>query len=327
MFKLIVRPALLACFAAALGIAGAARAEAPKLKEPLTVVVGYAPGGASDRAARIVGEALQERLGVPVIVENKTGAGGRIAAQYVKSAPADKNVVLLGNPAVMVVAPLVFESLDYDPVKDFRPVSMVTQYGFGVAVSADSTVKDMQGLVDWARQNPGKFNVGVPATGSLPHFFGLMLADQIGAKAEIVGYRGSAPVITDLIGGVIPVAIDTLDVLTRQHQGGRIRILATSGTAREPSLPDVPTFDETGVKLEASGWNAFFASASMPAEKAQMLGKAISEVAADPAVRKTLEQNDLLPVSADAAETAKLIDAFRKQWEPVVKRSGFVVTK
>src|SRR5690606_5332267 len=143
MFKLIVRPALLACFAAALGIAGAARAEAPKLKEPLTVVVGYAPGGASDRAARIVGEALQERLGVSVIVENKTGAGGRIAAQYVKSAPADKNVVLLGNPAVMVVAPLVFESLDYDPVKDFRPVSMVTQYGFDVAVSADSTVTDM----------------------------------------------------------------------------------------------------------------------------------------------------------------------------------------
>ncbi|AEC22138.1 putative secreted protein [Pusillimonas sp. T7-7] len=327
MIKSTIRAALLPGLLFAACTAGAAQGTASKLSEPLTIVVGYAPGGATDRAARIVANNLQDKLGVSVVVENKTGAGGRIAAQHVKNAGPNDNMLLLGNPAVMVVAPLVFESLAYDAEKDFQPVSMVTEYGFGVAVSADSQIKDMQGLVDWAKSNPEQFNVGVPATGSLPHFFGLMLAKQIGVEGQIVGYRGSAPVITDLIGGAVPVAIDTLDVLTRQHQGKRIRILASSGQEREANLPDVPTFKQAGIDLQASGWNTFFASSSMPKDKAGMLGEVIKSVTADPAVRKTLLDGDLIPVSANAQETGKLVDAFRAQWAPVVKASGFVVTK
>jgi tripartite-type tricarboxylate transporter receptor subunit TctC len=318
---------LLPCIALVTGTAGAAQDTPPKLSAPLTIVVGYAPGGATDRAARIVATGLQAKLGVPVVVENKTGAGGRIAAQHVKNAGPNDNTLLLGNPAVMVVAPLVFDSLPYDAAQDFQPVSMATEYGFGVAVSADSQIKDMQGLVAWAKANPDKFNIGVPATGSLPHFFGLMLSKQIGAEGQIIGYRGSAPVITDLIGGAVPVAIDTLDVLTRQHQGNRIRVLATSGQAREASLPDVPTFKQAGIDLQAAGWNTFFASSAMPKDKAAMLGEAIKSVTADPGVRKNLQENDLIPVSANAQETGKLVDAFRAQWAPVVKASGFVVTK
>lgn len=327
MIKNTLRAALLSCILFAASTAGAAQDNTAKLSSPLTIVVGYAPGGATDRAARIVATRLQAELGVPVVVENKTGAGGRIAAQHVKNAGPNENMLLLGNPAVMVVAPLVFESLAYDAVKDFQPVSMVTEYGFGVAVSADSPIKDMQGLIEWAKSNPDKFNIGVPATGSLPHFFGLMLSKQIGAEGQIIGYRGSAPVITDLIGGAVPVAIDTLDVLTRQHQGKRIRILATSGQERETALPDVPTFKQTGVDLQASGWNTFFASSAMPKDKADMLGEAVKSVTADASVRKTLQENDLIPVSANAQETGKLVEAFRAQWAPVVKASGFVVTK
>lgn len=327
MIKNAFRAALLPCILFAACAAGAAQGDASKLSGPMTIVVGYAPGGASDRAARIVATGLQAKLGVPVVVENKTGAGGRIAAQQVKNAGPDENILLLGNPAVMVVAPLVFESLAYDAEKDFQPVSMVTEYGFGVAVSADNPSKDMQELVAWAKSNPAEFNIGVPATGSLPHFFGLMLSDQIGAEGQIIGYRGSAPVITDLIGGAVPLAIDTLDVLTRQHQGKRIRILATSGQEREASLPDVPTFKQAGIDLQAAGWNTFFASSAMPKDKAGMLGEAIKSVTADPEVRKTLQENDLIPVSANAQETGKMVDAFRAQWAPVVKASGFVVTK
>lgn len=327
MFKNAFRAALLPCILFAACTAGAAQDSATKLFAPVTIVVGYAPGGATDRAARIVATSLQSKLGVSVVVENKTGAGGRIAAQQVKNAGPDENMLLLGNPAVMVVAPLVFESLAYDAVKDFQPVAMVTEYGFGVAVSADSPIKDMQGLVQWAKSNPDQFNIAVPATGSLPHFFGLMLAAQTGTESQIIGYRGSAPVITDLIGGAVPVAIDTLDALTRQHQGERIRILATSGPQREAALPDVPTFTEAGIDLQAAGWNTFFASAAMPKDKAEMLGEVIKSITADPDVRKTLLQNDLIPVSANAQETGKLVDAFRAQWAPVVKSSGFVVTK
>jgi tripartite-type tricarboxylate transporter receptor subunit TctC len=327
MVRIALRKTLLPALLAPLLAVPATYAQTTPLTEPLTVVVPYAPGGASDRAARIVADGLQGKLGVSVIVENKTGAGGRIAAQYLKTVGADKNVMVLANPATMVVAPLVYESLAYDPDKDLQPVSMVTQYGFGVAVSAQNPIKDLAGLIDWAKKHPGEFNIGVPATGSLPHFFGLMLAEKTGTSAEIIGYRGSAPLITDLIGGAVPVAIDTLDVLTKQHEGKRIRILATSGKEREGNLKDVPTFDEAGVPLQAAGWNAFFASAAMPADKVAMLGKAIKEVTSDPSVQKTLLQSDLIPVVADAPETAEMIRSFRQQWEPVVRDSKFVVTK
>lgn len=326
MIKNALKATLLSCALLAT-TAGAAQDTTPKLSTPLTIVVGYAPGGATDRAARIVATTLQTKLGVSVVVENKTGAGGRIAAQHVKNAGPNDNILLLGNPAVMVVAPLVFESLGYDAEKDFQPVSMVTEYGFGVAVSADNPIKDMQGLVSWAKSNPQKFNIGVPATGSLPHFFGLMLSKQIGVEGQIIGYRGSAPVITDLIGGAVSVAIDTLDVLTRQHEGKRIRILATSGQEREAALPNVPTFKQAGIDLQASGWNTFFASSAMPKDKAAMLGEVIKSITADSDVRKNLLANDLIPVSANAQETGKLVEAFRAQWAPVVKDSGFVVTK
>lgn len=300
---------------------------AESVSDPLTVVVGYAPGGASDRAARIVAEQLQKTLNVNVIVENKSGAGGRVAAQYMKSSAADNDMLMLGNPAVMVVAPLVYQNLPYDADADFKPVSMVTQYGFGVAVSADSPLQSIDDLVAWAAKHPEKFNVGVPATGSLPHFFGLMLSDQIGVDAQIIGYRGSAPVITDLIGGTLSVAIDTLDVLIRQHQGDRIRILATSGKEREADLPDVPTFIETGVDLSAFGWNTFFAPARMADSKVEFLGQAIKQVMADPDVQTTLLQGDLVPVVANASESAERIKTFREQWDPAIKNSGYVVEK
>lgn len=325
----MIKSALAALVVAISGLTTTApvAAQTAAVPNPLTVVVPYAPGGASDRAARIVSEGLTKKFGANVIVENRTGAGGRIAAQYLKGAAQDSNIVMLGNPAIMVVAPLVYKDLDYDPSKDFAPVAMATQYGFGVAVSAESSIKTLNDLIAWAKGNPQDFNVAVPATGSLPHFFGLMLAEKMDVKAEVIGYRGSAPAITDLIGGVVPVAIDTLDALTPHHESGRIRIIATSGRQREASLPKVPTFTEQGVQLESAGWNTFFASSAMPAAKRQALGQAIRDVLADAAVQKTLLQNSLVPVVANAQETATRLETFSAQWEPVIKASNFVVSK
>lgn len=327
MIKSAVAAVVTAIAGVAVSAPALAQAVKPAVPNPLTIVVPYAPGGASDRAARIVSEGLSKQFGTTVVVENRTGAGGRIAAQYLKGAEADKDIVMLGNPAITVVAPLVFKDLAYNAKTDFEPVAMATQYGFGVAVSADSPIKTLDDLVGWAKANPKDFNVAVPATGSLPHFFGLMLADKIGVKAEVIGYRGSAPAITDLIGGMVPVAIDTLDALTPHHDSGRIRIIATSGKERETSLPKVPTFIEQGIALESAGWNTFFASAKMPAEKRKALGQAISQVTADAAVQKTLLENSLVPVVAGADDSAQRIQAFREQWEPVIKASNYVVTK
>src|SRR5689334_5149230 len=235
---------------AALGLATLAAAspalQAPTLHGPLRIVVGFAPGGASDKVARIVADKLGPKLGVPVVVDNKTGAGGRLAAQQVKLTPAGQNVLMLANPAVMVVAPLVFKDNGYDGEKDFVPVSHVNDYEFALSVATAVPVKELSHLVAWMRANPEKANFGVPATGSLPHFFALMMGEKAKVRAEVVGYRGSGPLLTDLIGGQVPIAFDTFDVDLPQHQAGKIRILAVSGARRSPFAPEIPTFKEAG---------------------------------------------------------------------------------
>jgi len=310
-----------------IGLSPLACAQQAPLDGPLTIVVGYPPGGSSDRIAGLVADRLKDRAGVSVVVENKTGAGGRIAAQGLHAAPASQNVLMLANPAVMVVAPLVYAQPGYDAQQDFTPVSLASRYKFALAVPASSPIKDVAALRQWLRDNPKQFTVGVPATGSLPHFFALMLGREIKQEPEVVGYRGSAPLISELIGGILPQGIDTLDTLLPQHRAGKIRILATSGDTRDADLKEVPTFRESGVNLAADGWNAFFAPAAMPRAKVDRLGADIAAILREPAMQEAVRSVFLEPVSLDAAGTADALAAYRKQWEPVVRASGFTATQ
>jgi tripartite-type tricarboxylate transporter receptor subunit TctC len=310
---------LLAAFAAAASLA----AFGQSLDGPLHIVVGYAPGGSTDRVARIVGDKLQAKLGVAVVVDNKPGAGGRLAAQQMKGAPANQNQLLVGNPATMLVAPLVFKDNGYDPEKDFVPVAHVNDYEFGVAVGPAVPVRELTHLVAWLRANPTQANFGVPATGSLPHFFALMMGDKSNVKAQVIGYRGSAPLISDVIGGQVPVAIDTFETLLPQHEGGKLRILAVSGSKRNPLAPNVPTFKEAGLDLVATGWNAFFAPATMPKAKVEMLAKAIHEVMRDPDTQRKFTDQKMTPVVATQAESITMLQKYRAQWAPVVQKSGY----
>ena len=290
---------------------------------PLRIVVGYAPGGSTDRVARIVADKLGSKLGTPVIVENKTGAGGRLSAQAVKAAPANQPTLLLANPAVMLVAPLVFPDAGCDPERDFRPVSHVNSYEFGVAVGSAVPVKELPHLMAWLKANPDKANFGVPATGSLPHFFGLMVGDAAKVRAEVVGYRGSAPLLNDLLGGQVPVAFDTFDTLLPQHEAGKIRILAVSGAKRSALDGKIPTFKESGLDLAATGWNTFFAPMGMPKAQAERLAALIHEVMKDPDTQRKFEAAKMEPVVATMAQTEAMLKAYRAQWAPVVQRSGF----
>jgi len=316
------RRLLIAVALTALG-AGALPALAQPMEGTLRLVVPYPPGGSSDRVARIVAEKLTAKVGVPVIVENRAGAGGRLAAQQLRNTPADQNVLMLANPAIMVVAPLVYKDVGYDPEKDYQPVSHVSQYEFGVAVGVAVPVRELSHLFAWLRANPEKANFGVPATGSLPHFFALMVAEQANVKGEVVGYRGSGPLLIDLLGGQIPVAFDTLDSLLAQQEAGRLRILASSGAKRSPFAPNTPTFNEAGLKLAADGWNAFFAPASMPAARVAQLSAAIAEVMKDPDTRRRFTESKLDPVSSTAEQTRAMLNTYRAQWAPVVQKSGF----
>ncbi|MBB3175756.1 Bug family tripartite tricarboxylate transporter substrate binding protein [Variovorax sp. Sphag1AA] len=290
---------------------------------PLHIVVGYSAGGATDRVARIVADKLQAKVGVPVIVDNKPGAGGRLAAQQVKSTPAGQNVLMVANPAVMVVAPLVFKDNGYDAERDFVPVSHVNDYEFALAVSTAVPVRELSHLIAWMRANPEKANFGVPATGSLPHFFGLMMGEKANVQAQVVGYRGSGPLLTDLVGGQVPIAFDTFDVDLPQHQSGKIRILAVSSAKRSAFAPEIPTFKESGLDLVATGFNAFFAPASMPREKVARLSKDIHAVMQDPDTQRRFKDALMTPVVSTQEQTAAMLKAYRAQWAPVVQKSGY----
>jgi tripartite-type tricarboxylate transporter receptor subunit TctC len=312
---------ILALVVAAFGLA--APVQAQSLDSPLHIVVGYAPGGSTDRVARIVGDKLQAKLGVPVVIDNKTGAGGRLAAQQVKAASANQNVLLVANPATMIVAPLVFKDNGYDPERDFVPVSHVNDYEFSVAVGPAVPVNELSHLIAWLRANPTQANFGVPATGSLPHFFALMIGEKAQVKAQVVGYRGSAPLISDLIGGQLPVAVDTFDTQLPHHDAGKLRILAVSGAQRSPLAPQIPTFKEAGLDLVATGWNTFFAPASMPKAKVEMLAKAIVEVMQDKETQRQFTEQKMTPVVSTQAQTTEMLKKYRAQWAPVVQRSGY----
>ncbi len=289
----------------------------------LRIVVGYPPGGSSDRMARIVAEKLQTRLGSPVIVENRPGAGGRLAAQQIRAGTLGQNVLMVANPAVMVVAPQVFKDNGYDAEKDFVPVSHVNDYEFALAVASAVPVRELNHLLAWLRANPSQANFGVPATGSLPHFFALMIGEKAGVPAQVVGYRGSAPLITDLLGGQIPVAVDTFDGLLPQHEAGKLRILATSGQQRSPMSPNIPTFRESGLNLAAMGWNTFFAPATMPAERVGRYASAIHAIMKETDTRQKFMDAKMIPVAASQAETVSMLKAYRAQWAPVVQKSGY----
>jgi tripartite-type tricarboxylate transporter receptor subunit TctC len=295
-------------------------AETQAQENTLRIVVPYPPGGSSDRAARLLADALQPKLGMPVVVENITGAGGRVALQQIRRMPADSNLLVLVNPALMVVAPLVFKDIGYDPDSDFQPVSQISSYEMAAAVGAAVPVRELTHLLAWMKANPEKANIGVPATGSLPHFFSLMMTKQANATSQVIGYRGSAPLVTDLVGGHVPVAVDAIDSLLPLHESGKLRILATSGAKR--SIPSIPTFKEAGLNISASGWNTLYAKSGMPADKVARYSKEIQLAMQSPKIREQFQAAKADPISATLAETKANLSAFKAQWVPTIKQAG-----
>lgn len=297
----------------------------PALDSPLRIVVPAPPGGPTDKVARMIGERLGHELGVPVIVDNKTGASGRLAAQFVKATPAGQNVILMGHPGMMVVAPLVYTDKEngYDADKDFIPLSHVSDHQFALVVPQSSDSKDFSQHLAWMRANPKKVNIGVPATGSLLHFFALMMAEKAGVKTEVIGYRGSAPLLADMASAQLPMAIDNFEGALPLYEAGKIRILAMSGAKRSEFAPQIPTFEEVGLGLSATAWDVLFAPASMPEKKVKLLANAIQEVMKSPETAKLFHDAKATPVTSTQAQTAAMLKAFRAQWTPVIRNSGY----
>jgi len=314
------RVAALAAAAFALPVANAQVA----LKGPVRIIVGFAAGGSSDIAARLIGENLRQSLGVPVVVENKVGAGGRIAAEALRNAAPDGTSLLLAPVVVPVLAPLVYKQLSYDPARDFAPVAQVATYQFALAVAPSHPAKNVSEFVAWMKANPKEASFGSPAPGSLPHFFGLMIGQATGIDMVHVAYKGGAPLATDLMGGQIPCGIDALSDMMELHRAGKIRIIATSGRERSPLLPAVPTFREQGFpSIEGNGWIGVYAPANTPGHVIEALSSAIGAAVRSPETRERLISLGYEPTGTTAADLAAIMSADTARWAPIIKASGF----
>ena len=307
-----------------LAIAGLAAALAAGAQEaPIRIVVGFAPGGGSDLIARLVAERMKATLGTPVVVENRPSVNGILAVEAVKNAAPDGRTLMVAPIVVTVFAPLTQANLSYDPRKDLAPVSLAASYDFSLAVGPACPARTLQEYVAWARSSRANAAFGVPTAGGPAQFFGTLLAQATGLDLLPVPYKGGPPMTNDLMGGQIPAGVTALNDWVKQHEAGRIRILAMSGARRSPIAPDIPTFKELGFPaIEGSGWQAFHTTAGTPRATIDRLSAAIAAALNAPEVRERLLGIGLEPVGSTADELARRIADDTVKWAPLVKASG-----
>jgi tripartite-type tricarboxylate transporter receptor subunit TctC len=307
-----------------IAVLGLAAAAAGAQDGPVRILVGFPPGGESDVIARLLVDRMKTSLDAPVIVDNKPGAGGMLAAELLKNAAHDGRTLMISPIAVTVFAPLTHAKLRYDPIRDFAPVSLAAVFQMALAVGPGSPAKTLDEYVAWARANPGKATYGVPLAGGPTHFFGVMLARTTGVDLAAVPYKGSAPFVNDLLGGQVPAGITVLSQLLKHHEAGKLRVLGTSGSRRSPTAPDVPTFKELGfAAIEGTGWQAFHTSARTPRPTIDRLSAAIASAVRSPEVSTRLLALGLEPVGSTADELSNRTAEDMARWAPIVKASGF----
>ena len=330
---MLTRRHLLLAPAAGLACAGTnvpprafAQTTIPAIKKPAHIIVGFPAGGGTDVLARILADRLRGRYASTVLVENKPGAAARIAIEYVKNAEPDGSVMLFTPDFPITVYPHSFRSLNYDPLRDFTPVSPAAKsmltYNIGPAVP--ESVQTVADFVQWCKANPGRAAYATTAAGGTPHFVGMMLAGAAGVAMTPVHYRGGAPALQDLIGGHVPAGINPISESLPFAKAGTIRILAVTGSRRSPFLPDVPTMAEAGYDVAIDSWLGVFVPAKTPAEIVNALSAAIAEAVKSAPMIESLGKVGNTSAFQSPADFAATVKADVARWAPVVKASGFV---
>jgi|SRR6185295_7758566 len=286
-------------------------------------LVGFPAGAGLDTMTRLVADKMRLRLGQPVVVENRPGAAGQIAMSALKAAPPDGLTLVMTPLVTVVTAPHVFAKLPYDAFADFAPVAHTANFLFAFSVGPAVPANSLAEYVALVRKDVKFGNYASAGAGSLPHFFSLLFAETAGIPLNHIGYKGTAPALTDLLGGQIAAFMGTVSDLANQQKAGRLRVLATSGAQRARDLPDVPTFRELGFNIEGSGWYAAYAPAKTPRETVDRLAGAIVEAIRSPDVREKLEALGMEPTGLGPAELARIHKADYDKWGPVIKASGF----
>jgi tripartite-type tricarboxylate transporter receptor subunit TctC len=290
------RRTLLAVAVAALALPGIALAQGSFPSKPIRVVVSFPPGGAADQIARAVSEPLSQALGQPVVVENRAGANGNIAGEFVSKQPADGHTLLMSSGGTVSINPHLYQKMAFDPTKDLVPVAAAARVLVFLEVNpAKVPVNTAKEFVDHLRRNPGKLTFGSPGNGSSPHLAAEMMKAQANVFATHIPYRGAAPAMQDLLGGQIDFMFDP--GIGLQHvKAGKLKLLAVGSPKRSPQFPDVPTLDEMGMKgFDADTWFGFYAPGGTPQPVVARLNTEINKVLRSPAFIERMNAIGAIP--------------------------------
>ena len=295
--------------------------------ESLKIVTGFPPGGTSDAICRRVSEKIAPSAYTKAaFVENKTGAGGQIAVQFVRNAPADGATVLQTPMSMLGIYPHIYKKLPYDPVSDLAPVSLgaVFDFGFAVGPMVPATVKNIPDFLTWCKANPMLANFGSPAAGSTPHFIGSLLGREANVDLKHVAFRGTQPAILDMIGGQIAAVSGPIGEFTQHVAAGKCRLLAASGAKRSQFAPNTPTLIEQGLKgFVYDEWFGFYVPAKTPTDIINRLNAAMRVALAAPETVNGMAMMGLVAQSSSPAELAARLKSDTDLWGPLVKAIGF----
>ena len=303
----------------ALTLSGLAQAQTTK------ILVGFPPGGGTDAIARVLAEKLKDQLGQAVVVENKAGAGGQLAAQALKAAAADGHTLFLSHDHTISILPQVVKNPGFDPAQDFVPVAGFATFVNALAVSGGTPAKTMNEYVNVVKAQGNKGTVGVPAPASVPEFLVKVIGEKYKLDLQAAPYRGSAPMMADMLGNQIAAGVASVPDFIENHKAGKVRIVAVLGAARQAALPDVPTFAELGLSgFEDVPYYGLFAPAGTPKAVIDRIGEALSKVLAQPEVRDRLNGMGLTVQYMNAQQLGQRERAYTQTWTRIIKASGFV---
>ena len=291
---------------------------------PIKLMVGFPAGGGTDAIARTLAEKLGPLLGTAVVVENKAGAGGQIAAQALKAAAPDGTTFFLSHDHTVSILPLVVKNPGFDPAKDFAPVAGFATFVNALAVSSNTPAKSFNEYVAWVKTQGNKGNLGVPAPASVPEFLVKVLGEKYKLDLQAAPYRGSAPMMADMLGNQIGAGVASIPDFIENHKAGKLRVVAVLGTTRQPALPDVPTFAELGLAgFEDVPYYGIFAPAGTPKAVIDRFSDAVAKVVAMPDVRERMTAMGLTVGYMPPAQLGKTEQAYAQTWAGIIKASGF----
>jgi tripartite-type tricarboxylate transporter receptor subunit TctC len=287
------------------------------------ILIGFPPGGSADVVARLLADRMRVSLAQNVLVDNKPGAAGRLALSELKRAAPDGSTLIFSPSGAMVIHPWLYSNLGYDTVKDFTPISLVSTFDFAVTAGPGAPAGDLKAVLAWMKANAGKANYATSGAGTVPHFAGQLLSQAAGVPMTHVAYRGGAPAAQDLIGGQVPLMVDTAVETIEHHRAGKVRILAVTGAQRNRALPEVPTLKEAGIDVTADAFFGLYGPPGMPSDVVQRIDRAVAEALRVPEVQERIYNLGLVPAHAGPAELAAIQAAHLKRWEGPIKASGF----